>query len=99
MPHQLPQLRDAAAADFQGLVAVAQDRFDAAVAGAAQLDELFAGDETVAVDADEAVAEFVFERLERFLDQVLTAGVVHHHVFLFRMQVADVFDGDQAQKY
>src|SRR3546814_14680077 len=45
----------------------------------------------------EAFAELLFQRLERFLDQVLAAGVVHHHVLLLGLQVVDVLDRDQAQ--
>src|SRR3546814_9200957 len=39
----------------------------------------------------------LFRSLERFLDQVLAAGVVHHHVLLLGLQVVDVLDRDQAQ--
>src|SRR3546814_1242504 len=88
---------DAAAADFQRLGAVAQDRVDVAVGLAAQFDQLVARDQAVAVDAHEAFAELLFQRLERFLDQVLAAGVVHHHVLLLGLQVVDVLDRDQAQ--
>src|SRR3546814_2500403 len=88
---------DAAAADFQRLGAVAQDRVDVAVGLAAQFDQLVARDQAVAVDAHEAFAELLFQRLERFLDQVLAAGVVHHHVLLLGLKVVDVLDRDQAQ--
>src|SRR3546814_7794851 len=46
---------DAAAADFQRLGAVAQDRVDVAVGLAAQFDQLVARDQAVAVDAHEAL--------------------------------------------
>src|SRR3546814_4743585 len=39
----------------------------------------------------------LFRSLERFLDQVLAAGGVHHHVLLLGLQVVDVLDRDQAQ--
>src|SRR3546814_21003521 len=66
---------DAAAADFQRLGAVAQDRVDVAVGLAAQFDQLVARDPAVAVAAPEAFAELLFQRLARFLHQVLPAGV------------------------
>src|SRR5688572_7909269 len=83
---------DAAAADFQRLLAVAQDRVDVAVGFAAQLEQLVARDQAVAVDAHEAFAELLFQRLERLLDQVLAARVVHDHVLFLGLQVVDVLD-------
>jgi hypothetical protein len=58
------QPRHAAAADFQRLLAMAQHRLHVAVGGTAQFDDLVARDQAVAVDADEALAELVFERLQ-----------------------------------
>ncbi len=49
------------------------------------------------MDADEAAGELFFQRLQRFLDQVLAARVVHHHVLLFGLQVVDVVQRNQPQ--
>ena len=97
LPHELAQLRHAAATHFQRAVAVLEDGFDAAVGGAAQFAEFFAGHQAVAVDADEAFAELGLQRLERFLDEVLALGVVDHDVFFLGVQVAHVIDRDQPQ--
>src|SRR5690606_24783216 len=97
LPDSLLQPRHAAAADFQRLLAVAQDRVHAAVGLAPHFDQFVAGDQAVAVDTQEAFAELLLQRLERFLDQVLAAGVVHDHVLFLGLQVVDVLDRDQAQ--
>ena len=49
------------------------------------------------MDAHEALAELVLQRLQRFLDQVLAARVVHDDVFFLGLQVMHVLDRDQAQ--
>lgn len=74
-----------------------QHRFDPAFTNPTELDEFIAGNEAIAVDANEVVAEFEFERFQGFLDEVFTAGMMDNHVFFFRLQVTDVFDCDQAQ--
>ena len=56
-----------------------------------------ARDQAVAMDAHEALAEFVFQRLQRFLDQHLAAGVMHDHVFVLGQQVVDFDDRNQHQ--
>src|SRR5690606_17562987 len=53
------QLGQAAAADFEGVLTVAKHGVDVAVAIAAQLHQLMAGDQAVAVDAHETFAELV----------------------------------------
>src|SRR5690606_8331793 len=82
-PERAPQGTQATARDLQRLVAVAQDREGPALRVAPQLDQLVARDQAVAVDTHEAVAELFFQRLQRFLDQVLAVRVVHDHVLLF----------------
>ena len=74
-----------------------QHRFDAPIRRAAQFHQLFARHQTIAVDAHEAFGEFMLQRFKRFLNEVFATCVVHDNVFLFGLQIADVFDGDQAQ--
>ena len=50
-----------------------------------------------AVDAHEQVAEFVFQGLERFVDQHVAAGMVHRHVFLVGLEVAHFLHRHQLQ--
>ena len=90
MPQGLSKLRYAAPADFQRLVAMTQHGLGVAIADAAQLDDLIAGNQAISVDAHEAVAELGLQRLQRFLNQVLAARVVHDHVFLVSLQVMDI---------
>ena len=47
------------------------------------------------MDAHEAVAEFLFERGERFLDQVFTLARAHRDVFQFGLQVDDLLQRHQ----
>src|SRR5690606_1681623 len=78
----LAQLRHAAPADLERGAAAAQQRVHVAVRGALELGQFAPGHQAVAVDAHEQVAELLLQRLQRLLDQVLAAGVVHDHVLL-----------------
>src|SRR5690606_15294904 len=93
----LAQAGQAATADLQFGVDAAQDGARLAVGVAAQLHQLVGGNQTVAVDAQEHVAELLFQRLQRFLDQVLAARVVDDGVLLLGLQVVDLFQRDQPQ--
>ena len=64
-----------------------QDRLHVAVADALDLHQFMARDQAVAVDPYEAAVELFFQRLQRLLDEVLAARVVHHHVLFLRLQV------------
>ena len=58
MSQRIPQLRHAAPTDFQWMFAKTQHGLRMAITDAAQFDDLVAGDQAVAVDAHEALAEF-----------------------------------------
>ncbi len=68
-----------------------------AVAGALEFDQFVPRHQAVAVDAHEAAVEFLFQRLQRFLDQILAAGVVDHHVLLLGLEVMHFLDRNQPQ--
>ena len=53
---------------------------------------------TSILDAHEAFSEFLFQRFQRFLDQVLAARVVHHHVLLLGLEVMHGAHRDQPQR-
>ena len=76
---------------------MAQHRLRVAIRRAPQFEDFVARDQAVAVDAHEAVRELDLQRLQRFLDQVLAARMVHDDVLLLGLQVAHVVDGDQSQ--
>src|SRR5882672_4684504 len=49
------------------------------LAGAFDRGDMPHGDQGIAVDAQEARLEFLLERLQRFLDEILAASVAHRY--------------------
>ena len=72
---------------------------DDLVAFGVAFDALDVGDrgERVAVHAHEASRELLLERLQRFLDQLLAAGVPQRRVLLLGDEAEDVLDRDQLE--
>ena len=61
MLHRLFQPRYAAPAHFQRFLAMPQDCMHMSIGTALEFDEFVPGDEAIAVDANEAFAEFLFQ--------------------------------------
>jgi len=49
------------------------------------------------MNAQEPLAEFGLQRLQRVLDQIVAARVVHHDILFFGLKVANVLHGNQPQ--
>src|SRR5690606_39359366 len=56
-----------------------------------------AGDQAVAVDPYEALAEFILQRFQRLLDQVFAVCMVDDDVLFLGLQVVHVVQRDQPQ--
>ena len=88
-----------APADFEHVAAFTNSHHVVTRIGPLDCGNVFFRDQGIAMDAQEVGRELLGQRLERFIDQALAAFVAHGHVFLIGIEIINVLQRNQLERF